>query len=1064
MPSVPPIQPPDESPLAGLSDVPGVDVAVPQTALPWESAAPAPAAVAQALAKAEGIVMPALDGVYGAIADIISSASDPLNRAVAGATRAVAKVAKSANETTAQSLIDLAQAGVPVSFSAPERAAELADPTLKGIMDRVTQVITSPPPAAPAPADPAAEVVAPAADPAPAFVAPGGVYGCGPGSVFAGPEYQYPRPGPLPAGKAFTTCAKFTAGFDMATGRWKWNYDAFGWPGGELDWPPRPADPPIPPGPDSPVYVTQCYCDTRTPVPPVPPAPPVPPVPCDDGTWSVSGDDDEPILHAPGGIGTTPVPDSQSVVITTPDGRCYWAGLPTVPTPLPGNVTIVNDDAIPAGCKAIHGVSGECPPPPTVPPPTVPPDTPTPVPPPSCPEPEPKTCPAPPPPIVIPACPKPEEPEMPPWGGHGAGAGAAHAGFNIDDQGACRAMAAAARAGRPVDPDATVTADGAVTYTPGLTPGGWSIIGTTALALPAIAAIELVSVPFATTVLDQLVGTGLLTGAWARRPRAALPNDSVAMDVGARLALASQAESRTGMPMTYMYQSERYFFQYLNPQYQPGQASIDRMYLADRISLEEWNCRTRYEGNLPDVHFQSMLAGQSLPNDHDVVQARLRGIIPTDAQYLARMRQLGYVEPARAAEKLLLAKQLPGAADLVRMMVRDSADDTVALTYGYDSDFATKFSGQVRQWAEWQGMDATTFKYLWRAHWEIPSNTALYSMNHRLRPDRLEVRVWDNEAAINGVPATELALGPRPPVVTLAEVKRALQINDMAPTWVDPLLAVSYHPITNTDARRAFMIGFISRDELVDRMRDNGYSPADAELLARFFDAERERSITASTGVGSPRWILAAYVDGYIDYVQADQQLREYFPDPTVRSNQLRKADFKASVETIKASVRTSVKRFVMGEIDQARLETDLGVIGVGRLGQARIVSKAIAARDGHKKEPRVAMIIEMYVRGQLSRNQAYDRMYRLGYFDEDINNMLRLGAAKEQERQAVRAAQEANRRRMEAKRNAEGALKLLKEQADAESRRLDAARRELARLQEQIGRCGGTEGGSPGE
>lgn len=1058
-----PTQPPDETPLAGVSPVQGGASAEPPPPPVWESAAAAPAAVTAAIDRAAAVLMPAIDAVYSAITDTISNTSDTLGRAVASGTRAVKKVLTAAEERAAANLLALSDAGVKVSFSAPERAAEVADPTLAGIDERAQQTIAQATTAAPAAPAAAPEGDAPA--PPPVVAGDGSPPPPVPPPAGPCPQWPYPRPGRVPVGQTAGGCAYFRG---VSTNPGDPRYPAVVWQWWPFDWggppplPPQPADPPGPPARVGDVWAVVCPCDTVQ--PPDEPPPPDEPAPdgCAVAPGDVTGPDGDEVWYLPFPLTGPELAPNQTLVIAGGDGRCWTAKPGHLPDPLPPNVVVVNDDRVPPGCKPVHGITPDCP----KPPPPPPPDKPTePAPPEPEPEPEPQTCPPPPPPIVIPACPKPDDPEPPPQVMAGVGAGAG-AGTDVGSPTACAEFAARVATGpAPTDPTLfTPTSRGDVpNYTPGIAPGGWTIPGATARILPITALLERVSTHVASSVRDYAVGSALYAQAVELLPTAANPNWRPAIDSAARISVAKMAEEKTGMPMTYMFQSEIYYYQWANPQYIPAQSELDSAFLTNRITLADWECYTRMNGNKPELYAVTMAAKQSVQNDGEIVQARLRGLIPTDRDYLDRMRQIGYLSPAMAMEKLFLARQIPGPADLVRMMVRDSADDAVAAGYGYDKDFGAKFTGQVKSWAAAQGMDETQFKYLWRAHWDIPSNTALYSMFHRLRPDRTDVRVWDNEAAIHGPAGAELRLGPRPPVVELADVKRAMEVNDMAPTWVDPLLSVSYHPITNTDARRAFQIGFLTYDELVSRTRDNGYSPADAEMLARFFQAERERSITASTGVGSPRWILQAYVEGMIDYTQADGQLREYFPDPTVRANQLRKADFKASVETTRAAVRTSVKRFVMGEIDQPRLETDLGVVGVGPLGRQRIVSKAVAQRDGHKKEPRVTMIIDMYVRSMISRDQAYERMWRLGYFDADINNMLRLGAAKEQERQAVRAATEANRRRLEAKRDAEGALKLLKDEADRVSKQIDAARKELARLRAEEGKCGGTAGGSSG-
>ncbi len=76
-----------------------------------------------------------------------------------------------------------------------------------------------------------------------------------------------------------------------------------------------------------------------------------------------------------------------------------------------------------------------------------------------------------------------------------------------------------------------------------------------------------------------------------------------------------------------------------------------------------------------------------------------------------------------------------------------------------------------------------------------------------------------------------------------ADVKTALQIQDILPFWVDRLTAISFRPLTRIDLRRAFMIAAIQKPEVVSGYRQLGYDQETAQILADFTEKLRDRAI-----------------------------------------------------------------------------------------------------------------------------------------------------------------------------------------------------------------------------
>src|SRR4030095_10770556 len=112
---------------------------------------------------------------------------------------------------------------------------------------------------------------------------------------------------------------------------------------------------------------------------------------------------------------------------------------------------------------------------------------------------------------------------------------------------------------------------------------------------------------------------------------------------------------------------------------------------------------------------------------------------------------------------------------------------------------------KLKDWAEFQGLTPDMMKYVFRAHWTIPSPGQLFTFYQRLR---------DNPK-----------FGGRDKL--LEQVKNALIQQDILPFWHDHFLAVSFHPLGRVDIRRAFNNGTLKDDELVPAYRQLGYSDAD---------------------------------------------------------------------------------------------------------------------------------------------------------------------------------------------------------------------------------------------
>lgn len=459
---------------------------------------------------------------------------------------------------------------------------------------------------------------------------------------------------------------------------------------------------------------------------------------------------------------------------------------------------------------------------------------------------------------------------------------------------------------------------------------------------------------------------------------------------GSRIGLARQVEDRTGIPMGYLTTGEMYALQYANPMFLPLQQQINGAYLADTISSSTWECWTRAIGNLPEPA-RSVLVSQSLrPGVGDVLQLYFRGKLNAE-QFAQRLRELGVLNVEHVQDYATLYEQLPTMSDLLRFMVRDSADDKVAELYQYDSEFTEKFTGPLKSWAKSQGITPDVFKYFWRAHWEIPSNTALYEMFHRLRPDRAERVEWE---ALNPQSPGESSEAYRmrgPATVTRSDIEQAMRVNDVAPGWVPRLLDVSYRPITRTDATRAFLIGSFNETQLRSSLLDNGYSPENAELLVNYYRLQRQQRI-GNVGSGwTVRKLVKYYQLGRISQAETITRLRKL-----VDTEEQIRAIIESADQTIEADRRgrviTTLRRgFLVGEMDWVEATDALKENGVDWVTAQRLVDDWTIDRDGRFKQPSTEQVLQWMRKRLIPVGEAMRRLGNLGWKRADGEKMIEL-------------------------------------------------------------------------
>jgi hypothetical protein len=476
-----------------------------------------------------------------------------------------------------------------------------------------------------------------------------------------------------------------------------------------------------------------------------------------------------------------------------------------------------------------------------------------------------------------------------------------------------------------------------------------------------------------------------------------------AWDIGLQLAIVNSAQASTSFPIQYLAQSLTYQYQYANPQFIPDQPALDSMYLTGQIDLPRWRCLTKAHGNLDGPHEMALRAKRNRVDAGQVVDLWRRDYIKTEAERNKLIFERGYLDQREIDQLVKLSEWVPTPPDTIRFMVRDVFDPNAVAVSNLDKDFEAKFfgpggranPGPAAAYFRAFGLDENTAKLFWRAHWELPSPTQLFEMLHRLRADRPEFIEWQQARGRAENVAVFDAANPMPMVVSFADVVEALELADKAPGWVQRLMAVSYNPMTRTDALNAYHGNAMDERELEHRLRDTGLDEATAERVVQIQKTLKARRQANVTGVWTIRKIANAYREGHINGQRADALLTPLVPDAQQRQDIITGTDAEREARLQGARVKSLMKRFVQGY--HAPQEAVAELIGMRLAPQT--AQTMVDTWDQERRYPRreitARQVTDALAMRLITPEMGFTRLANLGYSIEDATVIVRMGLTK---------------------------------------------------------------------
>jgi hypothetical protein len=437
------------------------------------------------------------------------------------------------------------------------------------------------------------------------------------------------------------------------------------------------------------------------------------------------------------------------------------------------------------------------------------------------------------------------------------------------------------------------------------------------------------------------------------------------------LAIAGLGE-KIGLPLTFLTKGLLYDLQYTNPQTIPGETEFTSLYLANGISADEFTCMVQANGSYPSWWQRIAQANRTRISNEQIIQLNRRDLIGPEAAF-SMLRGNGVLNENDAKLMYTASEALPTVSDIVRFMVRDADDNDVAARYGTDAALDTKYGKQLQSWAKGQGITDQVMKYYWRSHWEIPSNTALFEMYHRLRPAKT------GQGLTGGI------------TVSRDDIKDALVVNDVLPFWADRLMEISFKPLTRTDAQRAYFIDAIDENELKDSYLDLGYNEDNADRLVRFTNQLKGKRKQATGGTEKATSVLKYYKSFLLTDSEATARLKNGGLSDKAAIEAMSIASKQRSNDSQLACIKgvhSKYKRFIYGD-NEAR--QDLTAIGVPIENIDKLVQNWNCERGNKPKELSAAQVCKAYKQELITEMEYIRRLQAIGYGRDEAGIIFEL-------------------------------------------------------------------------
>lgn len=459
----------------------------------------------------------------------------------------------------------------------------------------------------------------------------------------------------------------------------------------------------------------------------------------------------------------------------------------------------------------------------------------------------------------------------------------------------------------------------------------------------------------------------------------------------------------------------------LAAQFNFAPADVVKLYQRELIDDEQFTESMLRNGMLYAEDHQFALELNTARFDPDrLIQLHLRGKV-TDDDLNRELRQLGWTRPDQIDNWRELHQIIPPYSDLIRLMVRDAADEDIVKQFDLDADFPKKFRGELKEWSEKQGVSEDIMRYMWRAHWQIPSPTQLAEFWRRFR----------HEGHPSGMQ------------VKLQDIKDALSQQDILPFWQDYYLASQFNPLTRVDVRRAYELGALDIDQVESAYREAGYSDENAEVLTKY-----------TQQLLFDKWKRSPLIRKLSKFeVTPDEARQEFFFYNVPKDQQTILIEYAltlARANTRTACTKQVKTKLATGEITKAEATADMIRLGHDPEFAVEAVDGWLCAVTSKPKQAQAGQLCKWFTLGLINGVNFVERLRTLGWSMKDATALVsecqaRIDASnqkaadkalKDQLKAAEKAQKEAQKKIDKARKEQEKAAKQYEAEQTAAERR----------------------------
>jgi hypothetical protein len=419
-------------------------------------------------------------------------------------------------------------------------------------------------------------------------------------------------------------------------------------------------------------------------------------------------------------------------------------------------------------------------------------------------------------------------------------------------------------------------------------------------------------------------------------------------------ALSGSLERWLGISLPNVTQSFTYQVNAYCPYSLPTQGEINTAWLANTITTDVWKCWTRAIGNLDGPAYRVLQTQRTRASIGDLISLWQRQEINSETlRELAR--EQGVVDDIDLNRLTTLAQAIPAISDIIRFMTRDSFDQTIVDKYKYDEDFDKKYTLNAEKLGLANGLDRNTAKLYWRAHWNLPSNTQLYEMFHRLRPGRVHKDL----------------------VTTRPDVEEAIRVNDMSPFWTPRLVEIAYRQLGRTDARRAYLVGAIDRQQFIEYLKDFGFTDENANALARSTVQQKYKTLLREKSYRE-----------FLNFQRNDAEMRKELAELGYEQELIDKAVVQSErtikSDTAKICLKAMRRMFMVYEEDKDSLYNKILATGLSAVQVNALLSRWECERAARGKLIPATQLCYWYSTNLIDKPEFIRRLKALGYSQPD--------------------------------------------------------------------------------